>query len=373
MQDPKKTLETRPKHVALVALGPSYYDFIREAVGRKDHTIPFDEIWTVNRGFQAVRHDKVFIMDDLRWLEQHDFTYAEALKKHDKPLITCFQYDDYPMSVAYPIDMIIRRLEDDLLNNTVAYAIAYAMCTQVECLSIYGADFYYPDVQMREEGSQACAFLLGVSRSFGMKFRLPQSTTLLGANAVKIDPKTGKACRPLYGYHRRIELVDPPEHAFSKYIKEIQLGPDGAGRYNLVFGPQEVTQDARTRTPESPRLQTDHGNESGPVDIHEALSQAVFRGRPPGLREGGSVMVGRGEQGEKRTGLVLDGSGEGHVAAGPGGDGSGQGAGAFSLAELARAVAAEQAKASKGNSEDEKASEEVHPEEEVNRALADSD
>ena len=342
MNDPKKTLETRPKHVALVALGPSYYDFIREAVGRKDHTIPFDEIWTVNRGFQAVRHDKVFVMDDLRWLEQRDYGYAEALKKHDKPLITCFAYDDYPMSVAYPIDMIIRRLEDDLLNNTVAYAIAYAMMTNVECLSIYGADFYYPDVQMREEGSQACAFLLGVARSFGMKFRLPQSTTLLGANTVKIDPNSGKACRPLYGYHRRIELVDPPEHAFAKYIKEIQLGPDAVGRYNLAFGPQEVTEDARARTPEGPRLQEDHGNESGPADIHETLSQAVLRGRPPDLREGGPAMVGGGEQSEGRTEVVLHGGGESHVAASPGGDGAGQGVGAFGLDELTRAVEREE-------------------------------
>lgn len=124
MIDPKEALETRPKHVALVALGPSYYDFIREAVGRKDHAVPFDEVWTVNRGFQAFRHDKVFVMDDLRWLEQRDFGYAEALQKHDKPIITCFTYADYPMSVEYPLDMVVKRLEDDLLNNTVAYALA---------------------------------------------------------------------------------------------------------------------------------------------------------------------------------------------------------------------------------------------------------
>lgn len=371
MNDPKEALKTRPKHVALVALGPSYYEFIREAVGRKDHSVPFDEVWTINRGFQAVRHDKVFVMDDLRWIEQHDFTYAEALKKHDKPLITCFQYDDYPQSVAYPINMVIKRLEDDLLNNTVAYAIAYALVTQVECLSIYGADFYYPDVQLREEGSQACAYLLGGARFFGMKFRLPQSTTLLGANQVKIDPKTGQACRPLYGYHRRIQLVDPPQHAFAQYIKEIQGRPDDAGRFNLTFGPQQVEKDdERVRASESSRLQAGPGNEPSSPGIDETLSAAVLRAESANLREDGAALVGRGEQDQGRSGVVLPGSGEGHVGPDSGGNGTGQGAGALSFAGYKWGF--EFGEGLEENDEA-KTTEEIHPEEEVRGTLADSD
>ena len=100
------------------------------------------------------------------------------------------------------------KIGDDVFNqNTVAYMVAFAMLIEVKEVSIFGADFVYPNGNFAEAGGQAVAFLLGLAKFFGMQFKIPQSSTLLYCHNVK-NMGNGVIGRPPYGYHRRDQLTE---------------------------------------------------------------------------------------------------------------------------------------------------------------------
>jgi len=214
-------LMTRPDHVAIVALGHSSQSFIREQMGNGGMKKPFDEVWTVNRGLRAFPHDKLFLMDDLRWIEQErSKEYAEFLKNHDKPIITSTPYIEYPMSVEYPFAQVMDFIEDDVFAvNTVSYAVAYAMSIGVKEISLYGADFVYANKNTAEAGGMAVAYLLGLCRMHNIVHRLPGETTMLYADTVR-HKANGTMGRPLYGYHRIDEMKKKKQ--LEEHRKQIQ-------------------------------------------------------------------------------------------------------------------------------------------------------
>ncbi len=195
-------LFTRPNRVAIVALGSSSHNFYKEQMSNRGMSNFFDEVWTVNRGFNAFRHDKLFAMDDFRWIEKHNKNYANYLKKHDKPIITSTVYPEYPTAVAYPVTQVMEVIEDDIFAmNTVSYMVAYSIYIRVKEVYLYGCDFSYPDGTTSEQGGQAVAYLCGIMRHFDMLHIIPGDSTLLYANAVKVQPN-GRQARDLYGFHR---------------------------------------------------------------------------------------------------------------------------------------------------------------------------
>ena len=216
---PEEALTTRPKRVALIGLGMSAGEYVT-AVTASACGETFDEVWTVNAGLAIFRHDKAFVMDDLRVQAKAMPPYGYALATHDRPIITSQPYPEFPMSVRYPIEPVIEKIGDDFFANTVAYAMAYGILIGVKQLSLYGCDFWYPQQEAREEGGQNAAYLLGMARHFGMSFRLPQSTTLLSAHGAKLV--NGRPTRTLYGYAVQPEF--PPAPA----TKETSSEPDAS-------------------------------------------------------------------------------------------------------------------------------------------------
>jgi hypothetical protein len=211
-------LSTRPKKVALVALGRSAPAFAQAQMRTEMYKSPFDEVWAINRGFKGYIHDKLFLMDDLKWLRQvKDKYYADALKKHDKPIVTSTAYSEWPTSVDYPLEDVLGHYggEDIFTHNGVSYAVAYADFIGVEDLWIFGADFIYPHGNMAEEGGMAVAYLLGLTRGSGrMNFHLPPETTMLYAHQVQQTP--AGPVRPRYGYHRIEEMAKATKDARDK-------------------------------------------------------------------------------------------------------------------------------------------------------------
>lgn len=199
-------LNTRPRGVAIVALGLSAPFYLQEIMSNKGFSSPFDEVWSINRGIKGISQDKCFVMDDLRWLyEVKNKPYAQFLKDTDTPIITSSTYPEYPMSVPYPFDEVCDFIGDDIFaHNTVSYALAYAMFIGCKNISIYGADFTYPNGSTAEVGGQAVAFLLGMCSKLEILHRIPGASTLLYANTVKMN--NGVLGRPHYGYHRIEEL-----------------------------------------------------------------------------------------------------------------------------------------------------------------------
>ena len=191
-------LDTRPRSVALVALGPSYRSFVESKIHKK-HSQHYDEVWVVNSGLECFKADKVWLMDDLRMMEHRYPAWAERIKRETTPIVTCRTYPEYASAVEYPLQDVIRCVQDDWFTNTVAYAIGYAILTKVEELFIFGADFMYPGSLTVEPGADCCAYLLGIATGRGVRWKLPQSTTLMDSHITQVVDGD-KMQRPLYGY-----------------------------------------------------------------------------------------------------------------------------------------------------------------------------
>lgn len=201
-------LLTKPEKVCIVCLGASSNDFVRDCMTTLRMKQPWDEIWTLNRGFRGFHHDKLFVMDDMRWLAKKDKKYGELMGRHNRPIVTSTVYPEFPMAVPYPYVQVRDKIQDDVFNvNTVSYMVAFAIYIGVKDITIFGADFFYANGNTAESGGQAVAFLLGGAKFWGFTYKLPNSTTLLYAHKVKqLSP--GVIGRPPYGYHRRDELTD---------------------------------------------------------------------------------------------------------------------------------------------------------------------
>ena len=74
-----KPLETRPKTVAIVALGPSNLDYVSSISCKKDY-LNVDETWVINSALETFCAQKAFIMDDLRGIERRFPEWAGKLK-----------------------------------------------------------------------------------------------------------------------------------------------------------------------------------------------------------------------------------------------------------------------------------------------------
>lgn len=198
-------LETRPKSVAVIGLGPSHSEYFNARCSKKDY-LSVDEVWTINSAINALKADKAFCMDDLRHIERIYPAWSTILRRSTTPIITCYAYDDWPNAYAYPIEEVCDNLKDDLFTNTVAYIIGYAIYIKVKELYMFGCDFMYPDMKSVESGLQSVGYMLGIARERGVHYYIPNTSTLLDAHLVNEqtgikDKESGKLRRPLYGYH----------------------------------------------------------------------------------------------------------------------------------------------------------------------------
>tara|TARA_B100001989_G_scaffold36289_1_gene21625 strand:+ start:7437 stop:8204 length:768 start_codon:yes stop_codon:yes gene_type:complete len=197
----EKIQELQGKKIALVGLGKSWFDF---ALTRSNGE-QFDEIWVINAVANVIKHDRVFMMDPAsRFLDSDDAGLQtngmkEVLLDHEGPIYTCELDDRCPGLVEYPIKKIVEETNSHYLNNTVAYAIAFAYWHKVGSLHLFGIDFGYKgNLYFAEAGRACCEYWLANCMSAGIKVGVAASSYLLDT-AVKPEEK-------LYGYHR---LEDP--------------------------------------------------------------------------------------------------------------------------------------------------------------------
>ncbi len=194
-------LDTRPRSVAIVGLGPSSQVYFAARSGKRGY-LNVDETWVVNSAIQTLTHHKGFVMDDLQKVLSKYPEWGTYLKTVKTPIITCKRYPEWPASVEYPLDEVIDCVKDDLFTNTVAYMVGYAIYTKVKELYMYGCDFWYQHSQAIEAGMSNVGYLLGIAKERGVHFKIPQESTLLDAHltAHMQDRGDGQVYRPLYGY-----------------------------------------------------------------------------------------------------------------------------------------------------------------------------
>tara|TARA_R100001082_G_scaffold47889_1_gene25662 strand:- start:252 stop:752 length:501 start_codon:yes stop_codon:yes gene_type:complete len=123
-----------------------------------------------------------------------------TLPKLDIPIYSCVEDTRVPGIVLYPLDKVIKETGCSYFNNSIAYAIAFALYKKVGSINIFGADFTYKtNVHFGEMGRACCEFWLSKCITKGIDVAVAPSSSLLDTN-VPIQEK-------LYGYHR---LEDPP-------------------------------------------------------------------------------------------------------------------------------------------------------------------
>ena len=123
----------------------------------------------------------------------------KILKNHEGPIYTCELDDRAKGLVLYPVEQVVRDLNCYYLNNTVAYAIAFALWNKVGCIKLFGVDFTYKgNLYFAEAGRGCVEYWLAKCQAQGVRVEVANTSTLLDTS-IPVEEK-------LYGYHR---LDDP--------------------------------------------------------------------------------------------------------------------------------------------------------------------
>lgn len=176
----KKIIIGQKKKVAIVGFAPSSKD-----------KAPFDdekfEIWACNE-FWATgqRVDVLFEIHQREFLEnkKRNRKHIDWLKENEKtPVFMIDHYDEFPMSIKYPLDAMIDKY-GRYFTNSISYMLAIAIDVGFDEIHVYGVDMATDS----EYGSQrpSVEYFLGIARGIHAatgkcKIVLPHECDLLKA------------------------------------------------------------------------------------------------------------------------------------------------------------------------------------------------
>lgn len=214
-----------PEHVAIVGLGPSaqaYIDLVERSGGRH---AAFDEVWVINTYGDVLGHDRVFLMDDVANVirETTDENIDEKvraklsnmltwLRTHPGPIYTSLPHSEFPGLVVYPLEDVINSVGTAYFNNSVAYAVVFAIHLGVKRISLFGCDYSYGKAMHEGTGRACVEFWLGVAAAKGIHISVAQTSSLMDANAPE---------RKFYGY----EAVDVEVRPLDETRSKVTLTP----------------------------------------------------------------------------------------------------------------------------------------------------
>ena len=175
-----------PKSVAIVAMGASAQMYLAVAAQRGGRHEVAENTWAINGMGGVIEHDLLFHMDDCRLQESRTGTeniqcMLKWLRRHPR-FFTSKAYPEYPGAIEFPLEDVVNSVGSTYLNNTVAYAVAYAIHIGVNTLSVWGADYTYPDRHKAESGRGCVEFLLGIAAARGIAIQVPDKSSLLDAD-----------------------------------------------------------------------------------------------------------------------------------------------------------------------------------------------
>ena len=204
--------ELQGKNIAILAMGNSQLDYHKMVT----HSKKFDEVWAINAMVGVLKRiNRAFVMDPVsRFFDTDDAGNMTVMMKETLPTIgypiyTCEIDERVPALEEYPIETIVKDLDCGYFNNTIAYAIAFALWNKVVGINMFGADFTYKsNLLFAESGRACCEFWLAKCMDAGIIVQVAVTSGLLDAD-VPIQEK-------MYGYHR---LEDP----FVTYMVEDKL------------------------------------------------------------------------------------------------------------------------------------------------------
>jgi len=184
-------------NVAIVAIGRSQVDFHLSLA----HSKEYDEVWGINCMGAITKCDKVFMLDPAsRFLDTEDAgtqtgIMRKWLPKTTTPIYSCELDDRVPGIVEYPVNEVVAATRCAYMNNTVAYAVAFAYWNNVKQIDLFGIDFSYKGNLHFAEAGRACVeFWISKCMSEDIIVGISGRSTVLDSNV----PATEK----LYGFHR---------------------------------------------------------------------------------------------------------------------------------------------------------------------------
>ena len=223
--------------IAIVGLGGSYADFVAARIRSEK----FDEVWGINCIGAILHVDKTFMMDPVsRFLDTENAgsqtgVANEFLKKNKKPIYTCELDKRVKTLKLYPLEEVIKSTNLCYFNNTVPYAIAFAIYSGVTSICLYGIDYTYKDNLYMAESGRACTeFWCATAVSRGIKVEVAHRSGLLDTNV----PNNEK----LYGYHRLEDpLVQKAEPTGLLITKQSEMAPPEPVDENpILFGRHDL-------------------------------------------------------------------------------------------------------------------------------------
>ena len=190
--------------MALIGMGPSMQAYLSDVITQDRTQDIADEVWAINLAPMALHCDRIIWMDDLEEQNKLFGFSIRKLRERDVPVVTVVAYPDLvPKSETYPINdvalMSLRLFGRIYLNNSVAYAVAYAHTHGVRSMKLYGCDFTYPNWNHAEKGRACVEAWLTAHVLKGGHVDLPNSTSLF-------DQAHGSS---LYGYVKQPDIRLP--------------------------------------------------------------------------------------------------------------------------------------------------------------------
>tara|TARA_R110002020_G_scaffold407075_1_gene617173 strand:- start:927 stop:1661 length:735 start_codon:yes stop_codon:yes gene_type:complete len=207
-----KIKELEGKEIAIVAMGESQLDF-HLAIS---HSKEYDEVWAINAMAGIIKADRAFMLDPAsRFLDTDNAgTQTGLMRKtlisHPGPIYTCELDKRCPGLVEYPLLEVVKETDCSYLNNTVPFAIAFALYNRVGRINLFGIDFTYKgNLHFAEAGRSCVEFWLSKCITAGVVISIAPRSGLLDTD-IPVQDK-------IYGYHR---LEDPPLVMFDPDTKE---------------------------------------------------------------------------------------------------------------------------------------------------------
>ena len=133
-------MDCQDKRVAIVGLGASQVDYCIAVQNSKT----WDETWCINSAIATYKCDRAFMMDPAsRYFDTEDAGHQtevmrKLLPKFTQPIYSCELDARVPRIVEYPIEKVVQVTKSGYFNNTVAYAVAFALYTKVKEINLFG-------------------------------------------------------------------------------------------------------------------------------------------------------------------------------------------------------------------------------------------
>jgi hypothetical protein len=203
------------KRVAIVGFAPH-----REKAPWTDPTI---EKWGCNHLWAYIpdgghwhrwfdMHSRAYIEKHPTWREK-EHPHEKFLKtNHGRPVYMPQAHPDFPSSVAYPLDAVIKKFGpwSDYFTNGIAYQVALAIFEKFEEIQVYGVDMTHDS----EYGPQrpCVEAWLGYARGLGISVVMPPESALFkppdGCGRYGYDEMTGiwaELLRELGNMHKELD------------------------------------------------------------------------------------------------------------------------------------------------------------------------